>query len=430
MLKGFRGRLLAGGLSTFVVAAACVGLIEGGGSAADPEAAEAAEKRGSKLRKVVAVSNNWDGTIDLVAPGSLKRLKRINTAPDYDERVQEIALTPGGLLLFLAIRQAIGEGNDQLADDAFTSNDGRTIYVSRPSLADVVAIDVETNDIVWQVEMDGSRSDHMAISENGRELLVSDSTERQVIVINTRTGERKGTFPSGDTPHESNYSKDGETIYHASIGTVYTPLDQPELDTSKGERIVEIVDADTKKVLKTYDMGEELEKAGYPDMSSAVRPMTLSPNERFVYFQVSFFHGFAEFDLKREKIRRVVKLPLSKEAKETPKEDYLLDSAHHGIAMNDRGTKLCVAGTMSDYAAIVDRKTMKPKITRFDQFGDGAKPYWSTPSANGRFCYVSLSGLDRVAVISYRTGELVRTFKVGDHPQRIRTGTVRRSALR
>ncbi len=97
-------------------------------------------------------------------------------------------------------------------------------------------------------------------------------------------------------------------------------------------------------------------------MSSAVRPMALAPDERFVYFQVSFFHGFVEYDLKRTGCARVAVLPLSEEAKGLTREDYLLDSAHHGIAMNPRGTKLCVAGTMSDYAAIVTRRTFAYKV--------------------------------------------------------------------
>jgi DNA-binding beta-propeller fold protein YncE len=160
-------------------------------------------------------------------------------------------------------------------------------------------------------------------------------------------------------------------------------------------------------------------------MSSAVRPMALSPKERFVYFQVSFFHGFVEYDLRLDRVTRVVNLPISEEAKGIPREQYLLDSAHHGIAMNRRGTKLCVAGTMSDYAAIVSRRTTRYKLIRA-----GEKPYWSTTSANGRLCYVSWSGTDTISVISYRKGKEVKRVPVGDHPQRIRTGFVTRAWLR
>ena len=270
--------------------------------------------------------------------------------------------------------------------------------------------------------VDGQRSDHMAISPDGERVAVSASTGNVVHILDTRTGVEVGRFESGDSPHENNYSADGERIYHASIGLVYTPADDPTVDTSKGDRWFQIVDADTNQVLERLDMGEKLAEAGYPGMSSAVRPMALTANERKVYFQVSFFHGFVEYNFKQDRVTRVANLPVSAEAEQLPREQYLLDSAHHGIALSGDGKRLCVAGTMSDYAAIVSRKSFRYKLIRA-----GEKPYWSTTSDNGRFCYVSWSGTDQISVISYRKRKEIARIDVGDHPQRIRMGTVRKS---
>ena len=67
--------------------------------------------------------------------------------------------------------------------------------------------------------------------------------------------------------------------------------------------------------------------------------------------------------------------------------------------MNPRGTKLCVAGSMSGYAAIVTRKPFKLKRT----IRVGRVPYWSHSSEDGKYCFVSVAGEDRVSVISYKT---------------------------
>ena len=101
-------------------------------------------------------------------------------------------------------------------------------------------------------------------------------------------------------------------------------------------------------------------------MSSAVRPMAISPDERYAYMQLSFLHGFVEFDLRENRPLRIASLPISADVQRKTREEYLLDSAHHGLAMNRAGTKLCVAGTMSDYVAIVDRKTfsLQHRLTR------------------------------------------------------------------
>jgi DNA-binding beta-propeller fold protein YncE len=286
----------------------------------------------------------------------------------------------------------------------------------------VIGLDLNTGLIVWRFRVDGQRSDHMAMSPDGTRVAVSASTGNVVHILDTNTGQEVGRFESGDSPHENNYSADGSRIYHASIGLVYTPADQPVFDSTKGDRRFQIVDARTNQIIEQIDMGQKLEQAGYPDMSSAVRPMALSSDERFVYFQVSFFHGFAEYDFAQDRITRVANLPNL--VPQMLREEYLLDSAHHGIAMNPEDTRLCVAGTMSDYAAIVDRDTFSYKLIH-----GGSKPYWSTNSADGRHCFVSWSGDDKISAISYKTGAEVAQIPVGDHPQRMRIGNVTRAWL-
>jgi YVTN family beta-propeller protein len=389
---------------------------------AAPAPAGAAKK---KTRPVLVVANNWDGTADVIDPKRYTRLKRINIIPDIAQRMAEIQSDPAHYGYFLGIRQLVGEGHDQYVDDSFTSKNGRLLFVSRPSLADVVAISLNDGRIVWRVKIEGYRADHMAISPDGKRLLVSASTARKVHVIDTEAGTIVGEFASGDQPHENNYSRDGKLIFHASIGSVFTPLDDPLFDDTKGDRWFQVVDAQTLQVLRRIDMGDKLAEAGYPNMSAAVRPMALSPDERYVYFQLSFLHGFVEYDLVEDRPLRIANLPLSEKAQQMRREEYLLDSAHHGLAMNPAGTKLCVAGTMSDYAAIVNRRSFAYKL-----IGVGEKPYWSTNSGDGKRCFVSVSGNDRVSVISYRTGKEVARIPVGDHPQRMRMGVIRRSFVR
>lgn len=324
--------------------------------------------------------------------------------------------------------------------------------------------------IVAERQIDGYRTDHMGVSPDGRRLLVSDSTERQVIEYSMvderrsdgtriRLGQRLRTFESGDTPHENNYSEDGRRIFHASIGRVYTAPDQdlpapiPDdfvHDSVKADRWLEVVRNRDFAVTKRWDMGLELEEAGYPNMSSAVRPMALSPDERTMSLQVSFFHGIVEFALDKPdvagsadyetaalgedgvaepetgRVVRLIKLPNL--VPDVPREQYVLDSAHHGIAMNESGRKLCVSGTMSDYAALVNPRTGDRKIfrgdARFLRNREYSKPYWATEGP-GNTCWMSMSGSDMVTVIDFRTERVIAEVAVGDHPQRVREGRIR-----
>ena len=227
-------------------------------------------------------------------------------------------------------------------------------------------------------------------------------------------GQQLGSFASGDKPHESIFTADGKHIWNMSIGNVETDLDDPSLDWTKGDRHITIADATTYKVVKTIDMRARLDAFGRKDLSNAVRPAVFTPDFSKLYFQVSFFNGFIEYDVATDKITRIKTLPKNP-ATSDDRTTFVNDSRHHGLSMSPDGAKLCVAGTMDDYATIVDRATLQegPLVT-------ASKPYWATVSGDGRDCVISESGADQVTAIDFATGQKVVSVPVGDHPQRVR----------
>ena len=84
-----------------------------------------------------------------------------------------------------------------------------------------MAIDLQTGELQWRTDCDGYRSDHAALSPDGKTFLVSCSTAKNVIGIDTATGTIVDRFQSGTGPHENIYLNGGNTIVHANIGSVF-----------------------------------------------------------------------------------------------------------------------------------------------------------------------------------------------------------------
>ncbi|GLW27434.1 YncE family protein [Actinoplanes regularis] len=382
-------------------------------------AAVASAASAAALREVMFVGNNWEGTADVIeSSGTFTKLGRINVVPDKSQRLTEIYLNPIKLAYFLGIRQGPGEGHDQLVDDLYSTPDGTALVASRPSFADVVSIDLTTGQVKWRFAVSGYRADHMAVSPDGTKVAVSASTSNTVHVLNINTGAQLGSFSTGDKPHENVFTDGGRYLWNMSIGNVETDLDSPLLDWTKGDRHITVVDTATYQTVKTIDMRSRLNAFGRNDLSNAVRPAVFTPDSAKLYFQVSFFNGFVEYDVATDRITRVKTLPKNP-ATSDDRTTYVNDSRHHGLSMSPDGTKLCVAGTMDDYATVVDRATLQEGT-----LVPASKPYWATVSGDGRACVISESGADQVTAIDFATGQKIVSVPVGDHPQRVRLAHV------
>ncbi|TCH65366.1 YncE family protein [Acinetobacter sp. ANC 4862] len=368
-------------------------------------------------QQVFFVGNNWDGTVTVIRPSQdFGKIGVINMVPDRKERLKEIHLNPIKLIAYTYIQSTAGEGNDQLVDDMYSTPDGKSVVASRPSFADVVSINIATGKINWRTPVEGFRADHMAVSPDGQRLAVSASSGNVVHVLDINTGKELGRFATGDKPHENIFFDGGSKILNSAIGNVETAMDASWQDFTKGKRFITIADANTFKVLKKIDFRPALDAIGRKDLSNAVRPIVLSNDESKIYAQVSFFNGLIEYDLNQNKITRIGQLPGSSTIP-SDRTKYVNDSRHHGLSISADGEKLCVAGTMDDYATIVDRSTLKA-----GKLIAAGKPYWATQSPDGKSCVISESATDVVTVIDFATGEKVLSVPVGNHPQRVRIG--------
>lgn len=375
------------------------------------QAASAPSAAPANSQQVFFVGNNWDGTVTVIRPsGDFGKIGVINMIPDRKERLKEIHLNPIKLIAYTYIQATAGEGNDQLVDDMYSTPDGQSIVASRPSFADVVSINIKTGKMNWRTPVEGFRADHMAVSPDGQRVAVSASSGNVVHVLDIHTGKELGRFATGDKPHENIYFDDGNKILNSAIGNVETSMDAQWQDFTKGKRYISIADANTHQVLRKIDFRPALDAFGRKDLSNSVRPMVFSKDETKLYAQVSFFNGLIEYDLNQNKISRIGQFPGSDSI---PKDrtKWVNDSRHHGLSISADGEKLCVAGTMDDYATIVNRKTLT-----------AGKPYWATRSPDGKSCVISESETDVVTVIDFATGDKVLSVPVGNHPQRVRIG--------
>lgn len=345
-----------------------------------------------ETREILFVGNNLGGTVTLVDVERLEVVGEIDVVPDFGERTAERGLFAA--LVFRVIGWLAGE---KYVDDVAVSPDGTILYVSRGNLADVAAFRIDGGELEWRVPVSGYRADHLALSPDGRRLYVSALTAKRVDVIDTRERKIVGGFPTGARPHGIRLSPDGRRVYAGSLR----------------DGLVTVADTETLEVLRTIDFDE------------GVRPFAIGPDEKRLYVQLSHLHGFVEFDLAENRKTKTIHLPVAEAARDLEPDDDPFEAAHHGIEISPDGRSLCVAGTVSGYAALVSL----PALEVAEVIPVGSEPAWAVNSLDGRYCFVSVRNDDVVSVISYVDRKERARLRVGRYPQRMCAARVPAAAI-
>jgi YVTN family beta-propeller protein len=392
-----------------------------GGAGAAAAAGSHATMSVNGIRDVLLVGNSVEGSVTFVDARSFEVLGTVDVIPDRDEVMMLInsdvvrAVAAPAVASGQMLHHFEPSNGARYVDDVFVSPDGTKLYVSRSNLGDVAAFDLtmKTHPRLWRLFVDGLKADHATISPDGKRLVVSATTATVADVIDAEKGTIINSFPTGDFPHQNDYSADG--AYNSSIGNVGYESISYANNAQKGNRLLVKVDATTLNVVKTwqFDWG--------------IRPNVVTADGNTLYTQLSYLNGVVKYDLANSMELQRSDQPLSEFAMSTYQsyDEYPHDSAHHGLALSADGSKLCDCGTIDNTVSIVTTADMKVSAT----IEVGMIPYWATNSPDGAYCFVSLSGSDAISVIDYTAQKEVTTVKVGKFPQRSRLGRVPQSVI-
>jgi DNA-binding beta-propeller fold protein YncE len=355
-------------------------------------------------RAIALVGNLRSGTVTVIDERTWRVLGSINVTPDG-----KTPRDPAQAKIYPALVKAKGVNYVQ---GLALSPDGRTLYVSRGYLGDVAAFDIATRRLLWRLEAAGVRADHVALSTDGRRLFISALTANEVEVIGTRTHRFVGSFPTGDWAHVLEFTPDGRYIVNGSLGNQLVP---GGVATRFWMTFADPTTLRVKRVLK-FDAG--------------VRPFAFSPNGRLAYVQFSYFNGFKVVDTTTGRIVRSVALPISGPAVGEPESNFPNQAAHHGITLSGDATTICDAATVSNYVALVARRSLKTRaIVRV-----GDQPADAETSSDGQMCLVSNRGNglggNTLSVISFAWRREITRLRVGNGPQEIVTGSIPVAVLR
>jgi YVTN family beta-propeller protein len=326
------------------------------------------------------------------------------------------------------------------------SADTVRIYITNSAGDTLDVVDPATNTVVQEIK-DVVGAHGVSFSPDGARLYISDELTNTLDVYDRKTAALIKKTELSDHPNNIAVTKNGDRIVVAiargkgglDIVDASTLTLKKTIPTGGGRLHNVYVTPDGKyaiggsipaKKLYVFDLTTE-ELAWDLQMDLGVRPMAIETNPdgstKRIFVQLSELNGFSVVDFAQRK--EVTKVPLPEPSQQFDHGGYRVNEPSHGIGVAPDNMTLWVTSIPNNAVYVYALDTLKEighvDLPSYKVAGNpnpiSAVANWTTFTPDGKYLYISNSGMRSVSVIDVPEMKLVKAIPVGEVPKRINT---------
>ena len=310
------------------------------------------------------------------------------------------------------------------------------IYVANTAGTSISVIDTGKNKVVQEIK--GIQvPESVAVSPDGKQLYISQWTEKVLTVVDRKTGKKIKDVPVTGHSHDVAATRDGKWVLVCDAqnpgaldivdahtlelaksipmktkqhDVVVTADSKYAITTAEGQPVMTVVDLQKQEVAweHTFDMGTQVAAIeSNPDGSA-----------RRVFVQLNKLRGFAVVDFATHEETARITLPDDEPAIKT-------SMSGHGIAVSPDGKWLWNTSKTYDAAFVYALPEIKlvgrvhlPKLMPPGHDPLSGSPNWITFTPDSKRAYI-INAMDRsVSVVDVKTLQVTGRIPVGEEPSR------------
>ena len=329
---------------------------------------------------------NWKASGRLIGPSLL-----LVTLPLIASTVRIIQTNSAGDAVSVIdpkTNKVVGEINGiEVNHGAAAAPDGRYYYISNEAESTLDVADPKTFKVIRSIKLSG-HPNNISISKDGRKVYVSIAVKPGAVdVIDTASMEKVKSIPVKGAVHNTYVTPDGNFVVSGSIPS----------------KTITVIDEKTDMPVWSLTM------------DAGIRPMAFYTNPdgstKWIFVQLSDFHGFAVVDFATHQEVNRIKLPDTPAGKTAIHEG---GNISHGMAITADKKTLVVNSTLNSSLYMYSL----PDLKLMGSADVGMAPDWVTLTPDGKTAYVANAGANSVSVIDIASRKEVTRIPVGQVPKR------------